>query len=1035
VTLRRVYGKRWGAVRPLFLLLAGWVAAGGSVPDSAAAQGAPPHVEYRTFDTPHFRVVYAPGLREVALRAAAHAEEGHRRLRASLFPAPSPRIELLVTDHTDLSNGFATIAPAPRITLWARPPMDGTALSSFDEWMALVTHHELAHIFHLDRTGALGRAARRVFGRAPESWPFFTAGLQPRWAVEGVAVQVESGHTGAGRIHGTALASVVRAQALDGSVEALGQALGTSPVWPGGNRPYVFGSLFFHWLEEEHGADAVRDFFLAAADQWVPFRLDAAAREATGSSLVELWEDWQRHVEADARTRAEARERAGSRGVEASSTGGGRSGDGSRSGVDLLTTGARTVAHPAPGTGGSVAYLRADGRTDTRIVLRDPDGEERTLARWNGVTGGLAWAPDGSLVSTQPEFVDPWRLFSDVHRIRLDGTVERLTQGLRISHLDVDPGSGRFLGVQEGEGTNRLLVLAPDGTLEEVLAAEDPEIHWAHPRWSPDGRRVVAIRWRRGGWSGPVLLDPEGGEGVVLLEDRAVHTAPAWSPSGDRILWASDRDGAMNILSVQVDPAGEAGPVRQVTSTTTGATQPAVDPEGEWVYFALQGREGWDLARIPYEPQGWPDALPPESRFVAAEAAANPRPLPPDPPIVEEDRPWSPGSSLLPRYWLPTLGEAEFVGDARVLPWTVGMRTSGADLVGRHRWRVEARLPVTESGRRPELQARWSWAGLGQPVVSLSGAQSHRPLGAIAVGEAEADTLYPVARDRRLQLDGEVVRRRIRSISLLRLGVAGIREARTLREPGGRESAEFRLVDADRTLAELQGVAALSTIRGHPFSVSAEEGVGLTLQGRKRFHLALPDSLVGVAGRDGGFQDVIGVLRLYRPFESPGFVPGFSRSVLAFRAAAGVAGGPGAGLGHFGVGGGGGGGDGPLGFTFREQVPVFPVRGYPRGAVFGDRAWAASLELRVPAANLHRGRGAVPLHLDRMGLGAFLDAGGAGRPMAEGRVWAERASVGVEGTLTYTAFFQSPARVRAGVALPLVNGDGPGVYIQSGWAF
>jgi hypothetical protein len=1001
---------------------------------SLEGQSVPPHVGYRTFDTPHFTVVYAEGLREVALRSAAHAEEGHRILRETFLPAPRGRIELLVTDHADLANGFAMTSPRPRIVVWARPPMDAAALSHFDDWIGLVSMHELAHVFHLEHAGLPGRALRRVFGRPSRAWPFFPGHLLPTWAIEGSAVHFETVLTGGGRLHGTHHQSTVRAQALDGGVETLDQALGRSPAWPGAARPYVYGSLFFEWLERRYGPGAVGTFLREAGEQWIPYRLDPPARAATGRSLAELWEEWRTEVEADARERM-------ARKVP--------------DGAELLTRQARSALHPAPHPSGTgLAYLRADGRSDGRFVLLEPGGGERTLARWNDQSRAV-WTPDGSLLATQPEFVDRWHLRQDVYRIDPGGAVRRLTRGLRVSHVDAHPVDGRIVGVQEVDGTTRLILLSPDGDVRDILREADLAVHWAFPRWSPDGEVVAAVRWRRGGWSSVVLIRP--GEAAsterVLVEGRSLYAGPVWSPDGSWLLWASDRDGAFNIYAQRFEEGRPAGSVRQVTRSLSGAIHPAVDPEGRWIYHSRLGGAGWDLARVPFDPDAWFDPAEPDPRFHApdpedgraAEGAgttAAPRDPPPA-PIVREDRPWRATRSLLPGHWLPIHEPPERTGDVEVLPRAFGIETSGHDLVGRHRWSFRSTLPLPGLDPRPEAEARWRWSGLGQPAVVLGASQRLFPMAPVPAPETPGDTLYPLARERSFGVDVELVRQRVRSVAVLSTGVREVRQHRTLREAGGETSERFRFSRPDRTLTELRGSLGVSTLRSYPFSVSPEEGATLTVQGRRRWERALPDSLAGVTGQDGSFDEAIVVGRAFRPVSFPGPVPRFARTALGVRGAVGIARGPGAGPGHFRIGGGGGGGDGLAGFTWGGPNPVFSVRGFPRGVALGDRAWAAGAELRVPLANLHRGRDSLPLHLDRLAAAVFVDAAGAGRPgsggpegaAAPGRTWERRGSTGVEVALTHSRLFGDLSRIRTGIAFPLTPVARPGVYVQAGWSF
>src|SRR5690606_13212946 len=109
---------------------------------------------------------------------------------------------------------------------------------------------------------------------------------------EGLATWYESSLTSAGRVRGTFHEMVLRTAALEGRFEDIGQAGGNSPLWPAGTRPYAYGSLFFDHLLRTHGEAGLTAFAEAVAGQWVPYRLDAAGREAFGVSLSEAWDAW-----------------------------------------------------------------------------------------------------------------------------------------------------------------------------------------------------------------------------------------------------------------------------------------------------------------------------------------------------------------------------------------------------------------------------------------------------------------------------------------------------------------------------------------------------------------------------------------------------------------------------------------------------------------------------------------------------------------------------------------------------------------------
>ncbi|TVR62071.1 MAG: hypothetical protein EA422_11725 [Gemmatimonadales bacterium] len=406
-----------------------------------------------------------------------------------------------------------------------------------------------------------------------------------------------------------------------------------------------------------------------------------------------------------------------------------------------------------------------------------------------------------------------------------------------------------------------------------------------------------------------------------------------------------------------------------------------------------------------------------------------------------EVRRWSALSSARPRFWLPFVAAPEREAGVDVLPAVVGFTTQGRDLVGRHIWEVQAAVPWSDPGERPELLALWSWGGLGQPRLIFSAQERHESLGRLRVPDDRAtgpdDVVFPTSRERRVGADALWVRARLRSSVSFSVGAREIRESRGIREADGSVSDRLRLARPERALGELRASVGAGTVRGHPFSISPEAGASVLVQARERFHRNLPDSLQGAAGFDGSYREVVGLVHGYRALELPGPFPSFARGVVAVRGAVGVADGSGAGAGHFSAGGGGGRGDGLGGLSLWEPNPTFSVRGTPRGTLRGDQAWAASVEMRVPVANLHRARGTVPVHLDRLAAGVFADVAGVGRPGPDGmdRRWERRSSVGVEATLLASFFFAPQQRIRGGVALPLDDGGGIRPYLQVGWSF
>lgn len=987
-----------------------------------------PDETWRAFETEHFHVTYPAELEETAFRAAERAERAYTAL-SERFIAPAPEdIDLVITDHTDVSNGFAALFPSKRITIFARPPLDGFALQYFDEWLELVVTHELVHTFHLDQSNKAGRIIRTVFGRVPSTWPLFPQAALPAWAIEGLATYYESELTQAGRVRGTYHDMVLRTAALEGSFESLDQALGDSPVWPLGDRAYVYGSRMLAHMAEQSGDSAVAAFVESVRKQWVPFRINSAAKSAFGRSFSEAWPEFREEV-------GRLDELGPGSGPDGSTTPAG-SPRVDRTTFEPVGEGGYLELHPQPGPGGAVVYAVSDGRSETHLRVVDRRAS-RSLIRTNGIAVP-AWLPNGGLLFHQREFLDPYRLRNDLYRWDPDGTVTRLTEGARLSHPTVDAEGRLAVAVQDTPGSNRLVeVDLATRRIRHLAAATESgggEALFAFPALSPDGRWIAVTRWLPGARYAIVLLDRDGRLVTEVAESRAVHQYPAWSPDSRTLLFASDRTGIQNLYAVSVDPeSGETGPRRLVTHVLTGVNQPAVDPEGQWIYASVYHANGWRIERMPYEPASWTPLPGLAPRFLEATTP----PTPPQNPQAPSAGPYSPWRSLRPYYWLPLLGSGDsFLGQRVMGPW-FGLQTSGRDVVGRHSY--GASLLFEPEGPRTEGTLSYEFSGLGVPRIGVTAFQDHDAAGFVFPNADSVNTpVLRLTRERGVLGSVSFDRPRVRTFSQVVFTGGFIQETRQLLDSLLAPSTDFDLRDPDSPLLEAGVRLGFSNTQRFAFSVSPEAGVSVSVLARIRREMGLPDSLRSVTGADDGFRDLRGSARTYVAFP----LWGFSRHALAFRASGGVAGGSGADFDHFRVGGVAGQSRGIAGgIRFGGSGLLFPVRGHSRDTRFGTYSWSASAEYRFPVALIHRGLGTFPLYFDRMWGSLFADAGNAwGGPSTEAGGFdnsrrSTLASVGGELSVTLVPFWTTRLQARLGVGVPVSGGGGAQVYLALGNIF
>ena len=216
-----------------------------------------------------------------------------------------------------------------------------------------------------------------------------------------------------------------------------------------------------------------------------------------------------------------------------------------------------------------------DGQTiavagDRRILLVNADGSgQRNVTREWGLDGFPAWSPDARRIA----FFASRR--PGINVMNADGsgrrTLTRLRAG-RTASLAWSSDGKKLLFLQDNVGCGdfcfHLYVLNADGSglrdLTRKLAGGDrPGAGPASdPVWSHDGRRIAFVRLNTR--LGVYVVNADGsGMRNLTPKPAEAYAAPAWSPNGKKITFASERAGNSEIYLMNADGSGQRSLTRQ----------------------------------------------------------------------------------------------------------------------------------------------------------------------------------------------------------------------------------------------------------------------------------------------------------------------------------------------------------------------------------------------------------------------------------------------------------------------------------------
>ncbi len=932
-----------------------------------------PSYSWTTIETEHFLVHYHQGGEEAARKAAGIAEDVHGRLAPRIKWEPKQKTRLVLVDAMDEANGMASPIPYNQMIIFLTQPLGepGFGTLAYDDWLRLVITHEYAHVLQLDMVqGGLGGVMQTLFGRI-----YFPNMFQPVWMTEGLATYEETEQTSGGRGRSPGAEMVLRMAVLEGPFPSLGQAAVFPDSWPAGQVPYLFGESFTRYISEKYGREKLAEISTAYSGRGLPFLVDSTGRRVLKSTYGRLWREWKEALTI----------RFGMAALEVKAAG-------LTASAPLTSRGHLNGAPAFSPDGRRIAYSSANNDEFPAIRIMDSDGgNDRVLVEnvfpRSASGDGLAWSPDGRrLYFTRIEVHRNTGFYNDIYYYDFEKNRQRrLTRGLRARDPHPSPDGKSIVFVMRSLGKTRLAVAQlPQGrgTLispESVAYLTDWSVNqYASPRFSPDGSRIAVSVWQPGGNRDIWLLDSTGAKVAELSRDRALEGAPAWSPDGAYLYFSSDRTGIFNLYAFDV----AAGRLFQVTNVLGGAFSPAISSDGRTIAFSSYSAKGHDIHLLSRDASLWKEAKPYRDPYPVVEYA--------NAPVDAPARPYSPLSTIYPRFWLPWFGYSSPSG---VL---VGGFTFGMDAVQRHQYFATG-LYGPKNGRKwyefdylydgfyPTFHAKASDTDITHSDLPAGG-------GAV-VDYTERQKTYGLSMILPLL--------RTRSQHSLTIGYRW-RELSALTSVAGFTTQP---VPAEGILASGRAVYQYNNAQRYGFSISPEDGRTIAL-GYERLDRSL-GSDYELHKYTADWSEFIGFPWKHHVLLARAFAGSSIGDVLPQRA--------------FQLG-----GDtlGDIALSIDDQ-DVY-LRGYPVNSVRGNKAALGSLEYRFPLLNLEAGWGSKPVFLRRMHGAVFFEAGNAW----DGTFHKSdlRRSVGAEVRLDADLAYYLPVTFRLVVAAGLEEEGEAGLY-------
>jgi WD40 repeat protein len=877
-----------------------------------------PGYEFKTIHTEHFRIHYHQGLRDLAYRAAVIGEQTLPILTEYFHYEPKGKIEIVLSDDQDKSNGSSSALPVNTERLYMAVPHPSMQLDDYDDWLRMLMIHELTHTVHIDMVRGFPKFLRYIFGRVITFNHF-----NPVFAVEGLAVFNETRLTTGGRANSAYGEMLLRGEWMGGALPTIDKISNWTQKWPAGARPYIFGGMFHQYVASLYGEQVWGEIASRHSGAIWPFMYNRDMKKVTSMRLTELYGSWMTYLDQKYRNLFAT--------IEA---------DGLTESEPLTKMGGQNRRPVFSKDGQYLFFEENNGKRDGRI--RRVDLSRRKVKTWKvtGETGDATLLPDGRIIVSAAGAYQTWKNYFDLYAVDAKGRrMKRLTRGMRARDAAALPDPNKVVYISNEAERPTLGIFDLSTRETEILYSPRPDddyIQLAEPTVSPDGKKIALSVWHNDGNRDIFLFDLEARAFERVTFDAERDITPAFSPDGRYLLFTSARTGFYNLFALDLVERT----LFRVTNVFGGAFDPAVSPKGTHLAFANYGTEGFDIHLTAFDPGSWKPApyLALEDKgFAPCKLGREIGDKAEDAKEEYKETDYSPWRTIWPRYWIPSVG----IVDGHL---SLGGTTTGHDVLAHHLYTLAAEYAArndftsfaagyTNAILRPNFSVGVSRHGIfyGPALVEADGGTKdyweERFTGYLAV-------TYPITSAHRFLLEY-------------------LAEDRS---PLTEIPEDGRLVIEQGLFAGLRAGWFFDNSDFYRESISPSGGGSANIT-----YTAFSE----IFGADFEVRTLLGTYAKY--FGMP-----YGAHVIAARATAGYAEGETLYLKAFRL----GGFQNDQILARASENRVF-LRGFDRSSLRGQRVAAGSLEYRMPLLNVERGISTWPIFLEDISLYAISDAGTA----------------------------------------------------------